>query len=198
MARRSELVEIRILDDAGRQVPHGKTGRIFVGNTMSFDGYTGGGKKEVIAGHMSTGDVGHLDAGGRLHIDGRDDDMIVSGGENVFPQEVEELLAGHGLAGGVLFAGRTGQGQACRFLVHEAHQAAAVETFPGIVAAPVVERTDGVQTRFDHAIAQIERSFEGLVVGGRQALQRGKRLRFNGRVGGGAEQAGRQSGGGGQ
>ncbi len=44
---------------------------------------------------MSSGDVGHFDAQGRLYIDGRDDDMIVSGGENVFPQEVEELLIGH-------------------------------------------------------------------------------------------------------
>jgi fatty-acyl-CoA synthase len=44
---------------------------------------------------MSSGDVGHLDAEGRLFIDGRDDDMIVSGGENVFPAEVEELLARH-------------------------------------------------------------------------------------------------------
>ena len=44
---------------------------------------------------MSTGDVGHLDAHGRLFVDGRDDDMIVSGGENVYPREVEDLLAGH-------------------------------------------------------------------------------------------------------
>jgi fatty-acyl-CoA synthase len=43
---------------------------------------------------MSTGDVGHFDADGRLFVDGRDDDMIVSGGENVFPSEVEDLLAG--------------------------------------------------------------------------------------------------------
>ncbi|MDQ3240445.1 MAG: acyl-CoA synthetase, partial [Actinomycetota bacterium] len=45
-----------------------------------------------IDGLMSTGDVGHLDDAGRLFVEGRDDDMIVSGGENVFPQEVEELL----------------------------------------------------------------------------------------------------------
>ncbi len=44
---------------------------------------------------MSTGDVGHFDAAGRLFIDGRDDDMIVSGGENLFPGEVEELLITH-------------------------------------------------------------------------------------------------------
>jgi acyl-CoA synthetase (AMP-forming)/AMP-acid ligase II len=62
---------------------------------MSFEGYTGGGGKEVIDGLLSSGDVGHIDAGGRLFIDGRDDEMIVSGGENVFPREVEDLLADH-------------------------------------------------------------------------------------------------------
>jgi fatty-acyl-CoA synthase len=62
---------------------------------MAFEGYTGGGGKEVIDGLFSSGDVGHLDAVGRLFIDGRDDEMIVSGGENVFPREVEDLLADH-------------------------------------------------------------------------------------------------------
>jgi fatty-acyl-CoA synthase len=86
---------LRILDEYGREVPAGTTGRIFVGNAAQFDGYTGGGDKERIAGLMSSGDVGHLDAAGRLYIDGRDDEMIVSGGENVFPAEIENLLAGH-------------------------------------------------------------------------------------------------------
>src|SRR3712207_2458192 len=62
---------------------------------MQFEGYTGGGGKAVLDGLMSAGDVGHLDADGRLFVDGRDDDMIVSGGENVFPGEVEDLLHGH-------------------------------------------------------------------------------------------------------
>ncbi len=44
---------------------------------------------------MRTGDVGRLDADGRLFVEGRDDEMIVSGGENVFPREVEDLLADH-------------------------------------------------------------------------------------------------------
>jgi acyl-CoA synthetase (AMP-forming)/AMP-acid ligase II/NAD(P)-dependent dehydrogenase (short-subunit alcohol dehydrogenase family) len=88
-------VKIRILDEEGLELPRGETGRIFVGNPMLFDGYTGGGTKEVIDGLMSTGDVGHFDDAGRLFIDGRDDDMILSGGENVFPQEVEELLVAH-------------------------------------------------------------------------------------------------------
>ncbi len=85
-------VTIRILDDQGHEVPRGGTGRVFVGTGTQFEGYTGGGHKEVVDGLMSTGDLGHFDKVGRLFIDGRDDDMIVSGGENVFPREVEELL----------------------------------------------------------------------------------------------------------
>jgi acyl-CoA synthetase (AMP-forming)/AMP-acid ligase II len=84
---------VRLYDEAGSEVPNGGVGRIFVGNEMSFEGYTGGGGKEVIDGLLSSGDVGHIDADGRLFIDGRDDEMIVSGGENVFPREVEDLLA---------------------------------------------------------------------------------------------------------
>lgn len=88
-------VTVRLFDDEGKVVPAGTTGRIFVGNDNQFDGYTGGGNKEMIDGLMSSGDVGHFDKNGLLFIDGRDDDMIVSGGENVFPREVEDLLADH-------------------------------------------------------------------------------------------------------
>jgi fatty-acyl-CoA synthase len=87
---------VRLVDDQGRTVTGaGQIGRIFVGNGFQFNGYTGGGNKEMIDGLMSTGDVGHFDHDGRLFIDGRDDDMIVSGGENLFPGEVEELLITH-------------------------------------------------------------------------------------------------------
>ncbi len=86
---------VKILDDDGEEVAAGTTGRIFVGNAGQFEGYTGGETKEQIKGLMSSGDVGHFDEQGRLFIDGRDDEMIVSGGENVFPGEIEELLAGH-------------------------------------------------------------------------------------------------------
>jgi fatty-acyl-CoA synthase len=86
---------VKILDTNDIEVPHGVTGRIFVGNNYQFAGYNGGGDKARNGGKMSTGDVGHLDRAGRLFVDGRDDDMIVSGGENVFPGEVEELLAAH-------------------------------------------------------------------------------------------------------
>jgi fatty-acyl-CoA synthase len=86
---------VKILDEDGNEVSSGDTGRIFVGNAIQFEGYTGGETKEQLKGLMSSGDVGHFDEHGRLFIDGRDDEMIVSGGENVFPAEVEELLASH-------------------------------------------------------------------------------------------------------
>jgi acyl-CoA synthetase (AMP-forming)/AMP-acid ligase II len=86
---------VKLLDEDGHDVGEGETGRIFVGNEMAMDGYTGGGGKQVVGGLMSSGDVGHFDDQGRLFVAGRDDEMIVSGGENVFPREVEDLLAGH-------------------------------------------------------------------------------------------------------
>ena len=88
-------VKVKILDEHGREVPQGKVGRIFVGNFFPFEGYTGGGGKEIIDGLMSSGDVGYFDDDGLLYVSGRDDEMIVSGGENVFPAEVEDLISGH-------------------------------------------------------------------------------------------------------
>ncbi|HET7067041.1 MAG TPA: AMP-binding protein [Nocardioides sp.] len=87
---------VKILDEDGSEVPRGETGRIFVGNGLLFEGYSGGTEsKEVVGSLMSSGDVGRYDEDGRLYVEGRDDDMIVSGGENVFPQEVEDCLARH-------------------------------------------------------------------------------------------------------
>jgi acyl-CoA synthetase (AMP-forming)/AMP-acid ligase II len=88
---------VSLLDEHDRPVAAGASGRIFAGNELVFDGYTGppdGAAKAVVDGLMSTGDLGHLDEDGRLFVDGREDEMIVSGGENVFPREVEDLLAG--------------------------------------------------------------------------------------------------------
>ena len=86
---------IRIVDEDDNDVKPGDTGRIFIGNQMAFEGYTGGGGKDHLGDLLSSGDVGHFDEEGRLFIDGRDDEMIVSGGENVFPREVEDLLSDH-------------------------------------------------------------------------------------------------------
>lgn len=87
---------VELFDGDGKQVTGvGTVGRIFVASGLSFSGYTDGRDKERIDGMLSTGDVGHFDADGLLFVDGRDDDMIVSGGENVYPLEVENLLAEH-------------------------------------------------------------------------------------------------------
>ena len=85
--------QLEILDDDGERVDGDTVGRVFVGNGMLFEGYTREGEdKEVVRGMMCTGDLGHLDEEGMLYIDGRSDDMVVSGGENVFPGEVENLI----------------------------------------------------------------------------------------------------------
>ncbi len=89
-------VDVRLYDDRDRLITApGVDGRIFVGSGLRFDGYTGGDTKASIDGLLSSGDVGHWDDAGRLFVGGRDDDMIVSGGENLYPREVEDLLADH-------------------------------------------------------------------------------------------------------
>jgi fatty-acyl-CoA synthase len=88
-------VKVKIFDDNGKELPQGEVGRIFVGNAFPFEGYTGGGQKQIIDGLLSSGDVGYFDEHGLLYVSGRDDEMIVSGGENVFPAEVEDLISGH-------------------------------------------------------------------------------------------------------
>lgn len=87
--------KVKILDEQGAELPQGEIGRIFVGNAMSFEGYTGGGGKQIVDGLLSSGDVGYFDENGLLYVTGRDDEMIVSGGENVFPAEVENTISGH-------------------------------------------------------------------------------------------------------
>ncbi|WP_083213374.1 acyl-CoA ligase FadD12 [Mycobacterium malmoense] len=87
--------EIRILDSDFNELPAGEVGTIYVRNDTQFEGYTSGTTKDFHAGFMSSGDVGYLDEAGRLFVVGRDDEMIVSGGENVYPIEVEKTLAAH-------------------------------------------------------------------------------------------------------
>lgn len=78
-----------------REVAPGESGVIFVRSALAFTGYSDGSGKEVVGGYVSTGDIGRIDAHGLLHVIGRDDDMIVSGGENVVPARVEQLLDAH-------------------------------------------------------------------------------------------------------
>jgi acyl-CoA synthetase (AMP-forming)/AMP-acid ligase II len=87
--------EIRIFDEGFHAVPAGEVGQIFVRSGTLFDGYTSGNTKDFHDGFMASGDMGYLDDAGRLFVVGRDDEMIVSGGENVYPIEVEKTLAAH-------------------------------------------------------------------------------------------------------
>lgn len=93
--RPAEGTEIRILDADFTELPPGEVGSIYVRNSTQFDGYTTGATKDFHQGFMSSGDVGYLDTAGRLFVVGRDDEMIVSGGENVYPIEVEKSLTAH-------------------------------------------------------------------------------------------------------
>ncbi|MFC4001324.1 acyl-CoA synthetase [Prauserella oleivorans] len=87
---------VALYDEQGNRITEPNvTGRVFVGSGLAFEGYTDGRHKEMIDGLLSSGDVGHFDENGLLFIDGRDDEMIVSGGENVYPIEVENLLVEH-------------------------------------------------------------------------------------------------------
>jgi acyl-CoA synthetase (AMP-forming)/AMP-acid ligase II len=88
-------VTLRVVDDAGQDVPAGTAGRIFVGSGLAFAGYTDGSDKERLGGLVATGDLGVLDEAGRLTVLGRDDDMVVIGGENVYPNQVEDVLLSH-------------------------------------------------------------------------------------------------------
>jgi fatty-acyl-CoA synthase len=87
---------LAILDEAGHPLPPGSTGHIFVAHELLFEGYTDPSKDRVrVDGMLTPGDLGHMDEHGRLFIDAREDDMIVSGGENVYPGQVEEVLRQH-------------------------------------------------------------------------------------------------------
>lgn len=86
---------VRILDKDFNEVPTGEVGAIYVRNSTQFDGHTSGKTKDFHEGFMSSGDVGRFDDAGRLFVVGRDDEMIVPGGENIYPIEVEKTLVSH-------------------------------------------------------------------------------------------------------
>jgi fatty-acyl-CoA synthase len=98
-------VTVRLVDDKDADVRPGEIGRIFAGSGMSFEGYTNGDDKARLGNLASIGDVGRFGEDGRLYVEGRDDDMIVSGGENVFPAEIEETLHQHKDVGDVAVVG---------------------------------------------------------------------------------------------
>jgi acyl-CoA synthetase (AMP-forming)/AMP-acid ligase II len=95
VGRPAHGVVVAVLDPDGSSLPPGLVGEVYIGSRLAFGGYSGGGTRRTVQNLMSTGDLGYLDPDGRLFVVGRTDDMIVSGGENVYPREVEDLLATH-------------------------------------------------------------------------------------------------------
>ncbi|SFD69925.1 fatty-acyl-CoA synthase [Actinopolyspora alba] len=117
---------LRILDKSGSPVETGETGGVHVGNDMLFEGYTNGKEVRRTNGLMPTGDLGYLDQEGRLFIVGRTDDMIVSGGENVYPKETEDVIASFAEVREVAVTGvedpKHGQRLAAFVVPHEGHE----------------------------------------------------------------------------
>ncbi len=98
VGRPNPLVRLEIMDDANVILPPGETGEICVRGDLVMKGYYKAPDKtaeSIVEGWLHTGDIGHLDAEGYLHITDRKKDMIISGGFNVYPSEVEQVLWGH-------------------------------------------------------------------------------------------------------
>ena len=111
-------VTLRVVDEAGSDVAPGTPGRIFVGSGLAFGGYTDGTDKDRLDGLLSTGDLGVLDEHGRLTVLGRDDDMVVVGGENVFTGQVEQVLLGHEAVIDVAVVGVSDDAYGARLVAH--------------------------------------------------------------------------------
>jgi acyl-CoA synthetase (AMP-forming)/AMP-acid ligase II len=92
------LISVAILDEDGQPVPAGDKGEICVRGDLVMKGYYNAPEKTaetIVDGWLHTGDVGHLDEDGYLHITDRKKDLIISGGVNVYPQEIEQVIWSH-------------------------------------------------------------------------------------------------------
>ena len=88
-------VKVEVLDPSGRRVTPGEVGEVVVRSGTTFSGYTSGDDKQRTRGGVHVGDLGCFDEAGRLFVVGRADDMVVTGGENVYPVPVEQALERH-------------------------------------------------------------------------------------------------------
>lgn len=155
---------VAILGADDEKVAPGELGRIFVGNAAQFEQYTGGGGKEIVDGLMSSGDVGYMTDDGLLFITGRADDMIVSGGENVFPQEVEDLLLAHPSIDDVAVVGVDDDRFGQRLAVHVVKTNGARLT-AGAITTFVSENLSRHQTPRDvHFVDEIPRTATGKIL----------------------------------
>jgi fatty-acyl-CoA synthase len=162
--------DVRILDDADQQVAIGEIGRIVVAGASAFDGYTTNDTKDFAGAHMVSGDLGRIDENGRLFVVGRDDEMIVSGGENVYPLEVEQVLAECSGVGEVAVVGvddeRFGQRLAA-YVVRRGGGLVSADTMVTAddLRAHVRDRLAGFKVPRDvHFISELPRNATGKVV----------------------------------
>jgi len=98
VGRPNPLISVEIMNDVNQILPQGETGEICVCGDLVMKGYYKAPEKTaetIIDGWLHTGDVGHIDAEGYLHITDRKKDMIISGGFNVYPSEVEQVVWSH-------------------------------------------------------------------------------------------------------
>ncbi|KGN38124.1 acyl-CoA synthetase [Knoellia subterranea KCTC 19937] len=154
---------VKILDADNHEVAPGETGRIFCGNDLVFDGYTSGATKDFVDGLVSTGDMGHV-TDGLYFVDGRDDDMIVSGGENVYPIEVESLLIDHPAVREVSVVGvpdpEFGQRLAAFIALQDGHELSADEVKEHVRA----HRARHVVPREVHFVDELPRNATGKIL----------------------------------
>jgi fatty-acyl-CoA synthase len=85
-------IEVAIFGESGERKSFDEVGEIYVKSNVMFEGYTSGENKAEREGYISIGDLGRVDTDGHLYIESRTDDMVVIGGENVYPIEVEETI----------------------------------------------------------------------------------------------------------
>jgi acyl-CoA synthetase (AMP-forming)/AMP-acid ligase II len=95
-------IEVRILDEDGDELPAGEVGIVAIAGPQVSGQYRGA---DAPGGRFVTGDLGHLDSGGYLFLGGRSDDVIIRGGENISPGEIEDVLARHPDVGHVAVVG---------------------------------------------------------------------------------------------
>jgi len=132
---------VTVLDADGRPVPPSTVGRIFVHNDVPFDGYTDGSDRPRHGGLMATGDLGFLDPAGRLTVVGRDDDLVISGAEKVYPLEVEQVISTLPAVREVAVIGIPDADLGQRLVAYVAGE-------PGLTAADVQDHVRGHLARF--------------------------------------------------
>lgn len=94
----STLAEVRVVNDQGADVPPGTVGEFICRSPATMLGYygmPGASADTLVDGWLHTGDLAHVDDEGFVYVSGRSKDMIITGGLNVYPAEVERVLAQH-------------------------------------------------------------------------------------------------------